>query len=310
MRDEPLVSVIMNGHNAGKYLGEAIDSVLEQTYSNWEIILWDNLSTDGTRRIVESYSDNRIRYFFADEFTPLGKARNLAIQKAKGEFLAFLDCDDIWLPEKLERQLPLFSDLEVGLVYSDTIFFNSAGQEKRLYFRRKPYRGWCFTDLLNNYVLSLETVVIRRNVLDKLDHWFDERFSAIEEVDLFVRIGLTWKVDFIPEPLAKWRVHGESWTWNNPKSFFDEKKQMLEKLEGDEEIALHHPGIIEEAKALLCVAEAKHYWANGSGRKARKMIGCVQKKSAKAILIWFMSFLPYRIIAGTRDLFVGTVTPK
>jgi glycosyltransferase involved in cell wall biosynthesis len=310
MWDKPLVSVIMNGHNAEKYLGEAIDSVLEQTYSNWEIIVWDNLSTDDTRRIVESYSDNRIRYFYADEFTPLGKARNLAIQKAKGEFLAFLDCDDIWFPEKLERQLPLFSDLEVGLVYSDTVFFNSAGQENRLYSRRKPYRGWCFTDLLNNYALSLETVIIRRNVLDKLDHWFDERFTAIEEYDLFVRIGEAWKVDYVSEPLGKWRVHGDSFTWNNAKAFVEEKKLMLEKLERDGGIALRHPGVIEEAKDLLRVGEAKHYWANGSGRKARKMIGSVQKKSAKAILIWFMSFLPYRIIAGTRDLFVGTVTPK
>ena len=104
----PLVNVIMNGHNGGEYLAEAIDSVLEQTYTNWEILFWDNLSTDNTRSILESYSDNRIKYFCAEEFTPLGEARNNVIEKAQGELLGFLDCDDLWLPEKLERQVPLF----------------------------------------------------------------------------------------------------------------------------------------------------------------------------------------------------------
>ena len=102
---EALVSVIMNCFNGEKYLKEAIDSVLNQTYSNWEIILWDNQSTDNSEGIVKSFNDNRIKYFYSEEFTILGEARNRALSKAQGEFIAILDCDDLWYPTKLEKQL-------------------------------------------------------------------------------------------------------------------------------------------------------------------------------------------------------------
>ena len=120
----PLVSVIMNCRNCEKYLKEAVDSVLSQTYQNWEIIFWDNQSTDSSAVIFKAYNDPRLRYYLAPEYTPLGGARNLAMQKANGEFIAFLDCDDIWLPLKLEKQIPVFDKESVGLVICDTIFFN------------------------------------------------------------------------------------------------------------------------------------------------------------------------------------------
>ncbi len=119
----PLISVIMNCLNCAKYLKEAIDSVYAQTYTNWEIIFWDNASTDRSAEIARSY-DGRLRYFRGSETVPLGEARNRALEQARGEFIAFLDCDDLWMPQKLEKQLPLFDDPEVGLVFSDSIIFN------------------------------------------------------------------------------------------------------------------------------------------------------------------------------------------
>ena len=98
--ENPLVSVIMNCHNGERFLREAIDSVYAQTYSNWEIIFWDNVSTDDSSSIAQSY-DNRLRYYLSEGFTSLGMARELAVQKSNGEYVAFLDCDDLWLPEKL-----------------------------------------------------------------------------------------------------------------------------------------------------------------------------------------------------------------
>ena len=107
---KPLVSVIMNCHNGEKYLREAIDSVISQTYNNWELIFWDNHSTDKTSDIIKSYTDSRIYYHYSDTFTTLGKARNAAINASNGEIIAFLDADDIWLKEKLTKQIPLFRD--------------------------------------------------------------------------------------------------------------------------------------------------------------------------------------------------------
>src|SRR5829696_2506866 len=106
----PLVSVIMNCFNGEKYLREAIDSVLAQSYTNWEIIFWDNQSTDDSARIVRSYRDPRLKYFYAPTHLPLYGARNHAIDRAAGELIAFLDVDDWWIPSKLEQQVPLFAD--------------------------------------------------------------------------------------------------------------------------------------------------------------------------------------------------------
>ena len=97
----PLVSVIMNCFNGEKYLRQAIDSIYTQSYKNWEIIFWDNASTDSSSLIAKGY-DDRLKYFHTQKTTPLGLARNLALVKANGKYVSFLDCDDEYLPEKKE----------------------------------------------------------------------------------------------------------------------------------------------------------------------------------------------------------------
>jgi glycosyltransferase involved in cell wall biosynthesis len=101
----PMVSIIMNCFNGEKYLKEAIESVLKQTYTNWELIFWDNQSTDNSASIFKSYNDLRFKYFFAERHTKLGEGRNLAIAQSTGDWIAFLDCDDLWVDSKLEKQI-------------------------------------------------------------------------------------------------------------------------------------------------------------------------------------------------------------
>lgn len=265
--EKPLVSVIMNGLNAAAYARAAIDSVLAQTYSNWEIVFWDNRSSDNTAAIVRGYSDPRIRYFLAPEFTPLGTARNQAIQQAGGDFIAFLDCDDIWLPQKLERQLPLFDDPDVGLVYSDTVFFNSSGDEKRSYNGILPARGRCFRQLLGRYFLSMETVVLRRATLASQAEWFNPRFNMIEEADLFRRIAYDWKIDGVAEALARWRVHASSWTSKHPELLRSETMIMLEKYR--RLYPAFDADYASEVRALMDVIalfESRDAWLKGDKR--------------------------------------------
>ena len=99
-----LVSIIMNCHNSEHYLKEAIDSVYAQTYSNWEIIFWDNASTDSSAKIAQSY-DSKLKYYRGGSLVPLYTARNLALEKCQGDAIAFLDCDDVWLNTKLDHQI-------------------------------------------------------------------------------------------------------------------------------------------------------------------------------------------------------------
>ena len=125
MTDNPLISIIMNCYNGEKYLQEALDSVINQTYKNWELIFWDNQSTDKSVNIIHSYNDNRIKYFYSKKHTLLYEARNLAIEKSQGGYLAFLDVDDYWDLTKLEKQMLVFSkNPEVAIVYSNFSFKN------------------------------------------------------------------------------------------------------------------------------------------------------------------------------------------
>ena len=100
----PLVSIVMNCHNSAEYLREAIDSIYSQSYGHWQIIFWDNASTDDSAKIAKSY-DAKLCYYCGDNLVPLYEARNLAVAHCDGNYIAFLDCDDIWIGDKLERQI-------------------------------------------------------------------------------------------------------------------------------------------------------------------------------------------------------------
>lgn len=294
--NEPLVSVIMNCYNCNQFLNEAVDSVVTQTYTNWEIIFWDNQSSDNSKAIIESYDDHRIKYYRSEEFTPLGEARNLAINRASGEYIAFLDADDIWLTDKLSMQIPLFENENVGIVISNTEFFNNRGQVKRSYGKSKPPVGRVFNELLGAYFISLETAVIRRKALDTLDHWFDNRFNMIEEYDLFVRLAIEWELDYVDEVLARWRVHANSWTWKHNDLFPGERKLMLDKLENlipsfndsySKEVAL-----INRTCAL---EQAQIEWKNGDNRAARDLISPYRSDGMKWLAVYYLTWLPYDV---------------
>ena len=123
MKEKPLVSVIMNCYNGERYLKNSIQSVLNQDYKNWELIFWDNKSQDGSKKIFNGFKDKRLKYYRAKKFTNLYAARNLAIKKAKGDILTFLDVDDLWLSEKLSKQVFFFEkNKKAELVYSN--YFN------------------------------------------------------------------------------------------------------------------------------------------------------------------------------------------
>ena len=101
----PLISVIINCYNGEQYLKEAVRSVINQTFKKWEIIFWDNKSEDGSKEIIKSFKDKRIKYFYSKKHHKLYKARNLAIKKSKGKYICFLDVDDTWLKNKLKIQI-------------------------------------------------------------------------------------------------------------------------------------------------------------------------------------------------------------
>ena len=305
----PLVSVIMNCHNGAQYLREAIDSVVAQTYPNWEIVFWDNQSTDDSAEIFKSYQGPQFRYFLAPEYTALGEARNLAIQQSRGELVAFLDCDDLWLSRKLEKQVPLFQKGPVGIVICDTIFFNNKKDIRQLYKRKKPPTEFVFKELLGAYFISMETPIIRRSALSDLDHWFDPRFEMIEEYDFFVRLGLKWEVAYVDEVLAKWRVHSSSWTWSKSELFPVETRLFLDKM--NNLIPDFKFQYVEEFSAVrlkIALQEAIISWRMGNPKRAREILKPFRRENLLAGLITSWSWLPFKTFDFVNRMRVGLVS--
>ena len=132
MKREPLVSVIMNCHNGAKYLKDSVESLMSQTYKNWELIFWDNKSFDSSKKIIKKFKDKRIKYFKSEKFQNLYHSRNLAIKKAKGKYVGFLDVDDLWERNKLKKQMKYFlENKDTKVIYSNFFLINQIKKKKK-----------------------------------------------------------------------------------------------------------------------------------------------------------------------------------
>ncbi len=211
----PFFSVVIPTYNRAELLAQAVQSVLNQTFNNFELIVVDD-SPDGTARsVIEAFVDKRISYVKNNRGKGGAGTRNAGIFRSQGEWVAFLDDDDLWLPEKLERQYQKIqaSDKEVGLVYSGHVKFESDSCYITGTFVPR-HEGWLYEQLLyKNVIGGLYSVVIRRDVLEKLEG-LDERFPALQDADLYVRIAKTHKITFVKDPLVRVRNSGTRITTN------------------------------------------------------------------------------------------------
>ena len=295
----PAVSVIMNCLNGEKYLREAIDSVFAQTYEDWEIIFWeDKASKDNSNTIAKSYG-HKLRYFRSDLSLPLYGSRNLAVQQARGKYIAILDCDDLWLPEKLAEQIPLLEeDDEVGLVYSDIILFNEKGKERRSFEFKKPYRGNIFSELLLENFVNTQTVLIRKEAFDSLDIFFDGRLIMSGDYDAYLRISYSWKVDYVDRPLDRYRVHRNSMSWRDGRKLvtveidlmIDNLKKAVNELEKNysEEIRL----LERRRDVQLSLLD----WEKGDKRKARTRLFVYISDNISILTLYLLTYLSYRYV--------------
>jgi len=211
MNEKPLVSILMNCYNGERYLRESLSSVLNQTYKNWELIFWDNKSQDESVKIFNSFNDKRFKLFNAEKHTILYEARNLAIQKTTGELIAFLDTDDIWLSDKLEKQVKLFKNKEVGLVYSNFWMLNDSLILKKKIFRKKKLpRGKVLKSILSDYVVGLSTIIISRNKIKDIKNVFNTKYDLLADFDFVVNFSIDNNFECIQESTTYIRIHEKS----------------------------------------------------------------------------------------------------
>ncbi len=205
----PKISVLMNCYNGARYLREAIESVLVQTYPNWELIFWDNQSTDASREIAESYGPHH---------TILGEARRLASTYFSGEWIGFLDTDDVWFPFKLERQVAAIKDDrsgKLGLVYGVTepLVESGIAPPHRFAFQRfvgaQQPEGEIFGELIKCNFIALPSMLVKYSAFTEVGG-FSGRFPVSEDYFLSLRIAHDYHARAVQEPICRYRIHGDN----------------------------------------------------------------------------------------------------
>jgi len=221
----PTVSVIIHTYNNEKFIAETVESVLNQTYKDYEIIVVDDGSVDGTRETLMPYMQ-KIRYHYKEN-GGIASAKNAGINLSQSEFVAFLDHDDLWVPDKLQLQMECFKENPLlGLVYAKYTSFRD-GKELRTK-PEKGYSGWIFKELLAKSFIQTSTVVVKKKCLNAVGP-YDESFSLGDEYDMFLRISKKFQCGFVNKGLTRYRVHDTNAS-NNDFLFDNENLGVYKKI--------------------------------------------------------------------------------
>jgi glycosyltransferase involved in cell wall biosynthesis len=212
----PEVSVVIPTYNRAQFLDEALQSVFNQTFKDFEVIVVDDGSTDRTKQVLEKYGD-RIRYIFQENGGP-AKARNRGIKESLGKYIAFLDADDVWFPLKLEKQIRMFRECpELGMVFTENSYFQengiyrpSMGKKKRL------MKGDVASNIFLYSGVATPTVMVRKEIFNKIG-LFEEELAIAEDDNLWVRIAVNFKVELIDQLLVEVRNHSQRTTADKKK---------------------------------------------------------------------------------------------
>ena len=213
----PTVSVIVPTYNRANLLKRAIASVLNQRFEDFELIIVDDASPDNTPEVVENIDDWRIRYIRLKKNSGGPVARNTGIKKARGRFIALLDDDDEWLPNRLELQIRKFEELgqKFGVVYGG--FYYVSQQNGKILGKRVPeYRGDIYNQLLKENFIGSPTLLIRKKCFKKAG-LFDPTLPSSQDWDMWLRIARYYKFDYVNKIIAKYYVHGRQISFNMDK---------------------------------------------------------------------------------------------
>ncbi len=301
VKGNPTVSVIIPTYNRAHFIGEAIQSVLSQTYQDFELIVVDDGSTDDTDEVVEGFNDGRLRYIKLEENS--GKTatpRNTGLKAARGEYIAFLDSDDVCLPNRLEVEVEfLNTHPSVGLVYADVVFFGSRViSEGRVLEGVSPLSGYALKELFVNNPISSDAVLVRKTCFEKVG-LYDESLAASEDGDMWLRIAACFEIDCIDFPLARYRRHEGNKNLDTERMFTGWIAVRRKCLESN-------PFLLDEIDSktmqkcyyILYRAFGSWYLSSRVPRKAREQFReylRLYPRDPLAYIAWLTTFLPPRL---------------
>jgi glycosyltransferase involved in cell wall biosynthesis len=251
----PVVSVVIPTYNSAAFLREAIQSVLGQTYDDFEIVVVDDGSTDNTESVVHSFGDQVC--YMKQQNQGAGAARNHGIKRSRGKYVAFLDADDLWLPGKLGEQIAVLDqDPKLGLVYSDWAVMTEQGEAEPSYLRDQPAAGgYVFNELVQCGFILTSGTIVRRSCLEDVG-FFDETLSIAQDYDLWLRVCYRWKIALVNKPLVIKRNRDGNLSSNLTKT-------AVERIVLFEKALREFPDMSRRSRRLVRRQVALNYWDVG-----------------------------------------------
>jgi hypothetical protein len=314
----PRVSVVIPAFNAEPFIHRTIASVLDQTFKDLEVLVVDDGSTDATTTIVQAF-DDRVR-LIPQTNSGVAAARNRGLVEARGEFVAFIDHDDLWYPDKLQQQVELLdAKPNVGLVYGNAQFVDLS--DRRMWTYLSParlHRGSVLVPLFLDCFIPLLTVIMRADLLEKIGT-FVPRWHIAEDYDLFLRASERTEVDYVDGIVAGYRIHPGNVSRDFSRRLTEEQEVLasclnrnpdLRQTLGESAVRLRMAGLrCEPGHALLFrgqFAEARRYFG-------RRLPGQV----VLALPLWLAGRLGPRFVMGARTVYrrvreklSGAVNPR
>ncbi|MCS7305026.1 MAG: glycosyltransferase [Thermoguttaceae bacterium] len=295
----PLVSVVIPVYNGEAYVGQAIESVLAQTWPHIELIVVNDGSTDGSAEVIGRYRD---RLLLVEQTNQgVAAARNAGIQRAKGELIALLDQDDWWRPEKLARQVPLLlNNPRVGLVHTAVDHYDQDRQQwvGPLNPQARPERlvGQCFRQLLLENQIYNSTVLIRAEALRQVGLCdLSIQGNTVQDYDLWLRIARHWDLAYVPEPLVVFRIHSRQGTWDR-RQMLSEEARLLERVLAEHQLT-NQPELRHRMARLYDQLGTAQLDA-GDRRSAQQSFrrSLQWSPTGRARLLWLICWMPTPLI--------------
>lgn len=290
----PTVSINLCCYNSEKYLRETLESILHQTYKNWELIIINDGSTDSTESIVQEYIDAGypIIYHYQQN-KGLSYSRNKALELSGGDYIALIDHDDLWLPEKLAKQvIAMQRNKDHVLCYAGVIEIDHMGMELRRY-NLKNNSGYMFETLLRQFDINVPTALFRKSILQKSGLRFDERVSASEEYCLFMQLAVNHKFLVLPDILAKYRIYDEALTAKSISKWADEREYTLNLICNDNPgIEKKYPVEFKEAYARARYYRVRYYVSIGNKLKAIALLSQNLLTNWRYMILFIILLLP------------------
>ena len=284
-----LISIVVNCFNGEKYLRECLTSIINQSYKNWEVIFWDNQSTDQSKNILFNFKEKRFRYFKSSEFTNLSRARNLAIAKAKGDYISFLDVDDFWLEKKLESQVKFLEENDAALVYSNYYIYYDSNKKKKIFFNKRFPSKNILQELLKSWHVGLLTIFYNKRKVKNM--YFDEKYHFIGDMDFVINNLAECKVLGQNEILAFMRLHENNET---KKHFLQHTFELLRWYRTNKKFYFREKNI-KYVKNLACYNLVKICIDKNRFRKAFNLFFYLNFKSKiKVIIIFFLNVISFK----------------